>query len=136
MGQEAVLLDTTVLIHHLRGLRRERSSLFQKALATFSRLYISAISIYEIEIGSLVAGRHSDIEPLLLHLNVLDLTKEVAAEGAKIFSELRKKRLLIESHDIFIAATARSFRLPLLTENLSHFQRIDRLEVTSTLRLQ
>lgn len=130
MGQEA-LLDTTVLIDHLRGRRSGKHSLFQESLLAFDSIFVSSISIYEVEIGSILSGRSSDIKPLLSALNILNFTEDIAVEAAKIYAELRKKRALIESHDIFIAATARFFGLPLITQNLSHFQRIDRLDAAN-----
>ncbi|MCF2491295.1 hypothetical protein L0659_24190 [Dyadobacter sp. CY347] len=50
-------------------------------------------------------------------------------KAAEIYHNLRRRNSLIEFRDIFIAATALTFQLPIKTLNQGHFQRIENLEL-------
>src|ERR1700687_4488602 len=119
-----VLIDSSVIIRNLRDSRSRRQSLLEKASEKFDFLYVSAISVYEVECGAKVAGRHSDIEPFLAYLQVLEVNERIAKEAASIYAELKRRNNLIGGQDILIAGTSRAFNLPLLTNNLSHFKPI------------
>lgn len=65
-----VLIDTSILIAHLRG----RLSL-QELVQDYDRVYISVVTLYELEYGAAKAGRISDfhrfqplIQPIVLPL--------------------------------------------------------------------
>jgi len=59
------------------------------------------------------------------------LSSEIVKEAAKIYQNLKQMNQLIEIRDIFIAATSIVNRLPLITLNMRHFERIDSLELIS-----
>ncbi len=62
---------------------------------------------------------------LITHgLPLLTFTGNFAKRAAQIFHELKKENSLIEFRDIFIAATAVIYKLPILTTNSKHFKRV------------
>lgn len=55
---------------------------------------------------------------------------EVSVDTAvSLNAELKKKRKQIDLADLFIAATAVAYNLPLVTLNKKHFDRIDTLQL-------
>lgn len=58
------------------------------------------------------------VEPILAKILVLSFTKEAARIHAEIYSFSSKKGMLIEAHNLIIAATAVSLGYRLLTRNL------------------
>ncbi len=59
---------------------------------------------------------------------ILPLDAAVAVHAARIRRQLRRQGAPIGDMDILIAATALHSRIPLVSHNLSHFQRISGLE--------
>lgn len=57
------------------------------------------------------------------------LSDEIVVRAAEIYGDLHKRGALIEDADILIAATALEHGLALVTENPSHFGRIQNLIV-------
>lgn len=110
------LLDTTVLIDHLRG--RDTG-----LLPKLQQAHISAMTRFEIMRGA----RHSELQAtrvLLDTLISLDLTTQimdVAADYARLYE--RSHRL--EAPDLFIAATAKTHRVTLVTSNRKHYPMTD-----------
>lgn len=58
-------------------------------------------------------------------------TSAVAAVAATLYRDLRTANQLLEIRDIFIAATALAYDLPLMTLNTRHFHRVDHLQLQS-----
>ena len=73
------------------------------------------------------------VEQLLSSLAVLPLDEPVDQHYADIRVTLERAGTLIGSHDLFIAAHARSRGLTLVTHNLREFQRVPGLRVESWL---
>ena len=71
-----------------------------------------------------------DLDRLLSRFDVLPISRPVATTAATIIATLRRAgRPLDDLHDVYIAATARTRDLPVLTANVDHFDRIDDLRV-------
>ncbi len=73
--------------------------------------------------------KKKDVEILLEGVSVLPFDEEVSMKAAEIYHNLRRRNLMIEFRDIFIAATALVFQLPIKTLNKDHFQRIETLDL-------
>ncbi len=54
-----------------------------------------------------------------------------AINTVEIKMELKKKHLIIDLADIFIAAIAKTNRLPIATLNYKHFSKIEELKIVS-----
>ncbi|WP_353722113.1 type II toxin-antitoxin system VapC family toxin [Dyadobacter sp. 676] len=73
--------------------------------------------------------KKKDVEILLDGISILPFDEEVSLKAAEIYHNLRRRNMMIEFRDIFIAATAIIFQLPIKTPNKDHFQRIETLEL-------
>ena len=121
-----VLIDTSILIAHLRG----RLSL-QELVQDCDRVYISVVTLYELEYGAARAGRISDFhrfQPLIQPI-VLPLTYADAERSARMNGALARKNQQIGPNDALIAGTALQHGLALLTLNVREFSRVSNLNV-------
>lgn len=103
-----VLLDSDVLIDHLRGHRPVQVS--------------DGMSISVVTRTELYAGRRreeSRIEVLLERILELDIDTVIARDAGRI-----KRDTGLKTADALIAATALEHKLPLMTRNRRHFERI------------
>lgn len=110
-----VLVDTDVLVDHLRGTSR-----FE---ARGRRVHISAVTHCE-----LFAGR--DDEAILRGLLDSMTTIPVDAEIAEL-AGITRRETQIATPDALIAATALRRGLPLVTRNRRHFERVPELLVVA-----
>jgi len=124
------LLDTDTCVYWLRGhlpVRERLAEIDPKAIA------ISVITLAELRYGAAcsaqTAHNHRTIDDFIDTTTVLGLTQEAVALFGDIKANLRKRGLLIEDMDLLIAATARDYDLTLVTNNVSHFERIPGLRL-------
>ena len=132
MADERVLIDTSLLIDHLRRTKKDRTVFYQAA-----RRYecvVSAITEFEFRAGS-TAANHEFVAELLDLTPVLPLDSACVSAAVTIYRDLRASNQLIALPDLLIAATAVAHQLPLLTLNLSHFERINSLKLLDTSNL-
>lgn len=69
------------------------------------------------------------VDLLMRHLAALVWTREAAEHCEEIRADLKKKGQLIGSHDLLIAAHARSVGAAVVTNNLKDFGRVKGLKV-------
>ena len=123
-----VLVDTTILIHHLRKLKKEDTH-FIRAIRRFNNLYISTMTLYEVEFGYERDKRPSELTELLPFLKLLPIDDATARQAASLHSDLIAQNKDIGIRDVFIASTALVHQLPLLTLNIKHFERVPALSL-------
>lgn len=129
------LLDTSVVVDIDRGGVDRRVA----KLDDEGRHAISIVTVTELRLGidkRYDAGSDAyeraadDLARLLARFDVMDVTRPVAIDAADIIAGLRNRGLALNDlHDIYIAATARTEQLPVLTANVDHFERIEDLRV-------
>jgi tRNA(fMet)-specific endonuclease VapC len=111
----AVLLDSDVLIDHMRG---------------HTRLEIGAhMSVSVVTRAELYAGHQRDeaaAEALLERMGEFDLNPTIARRAGRI-----KRDTGLQIADALIAATALEHELPLMTRNRRHFERVAGLTLHS-----
>ena len=129
MDLPRVLIDTTIIIEHLRKQNRRKSILY-RVVGDYA-LFTSTIVEFELYTGGTDAQKQHDIQEILNWCTILPFTSDVAGVSATIYRNLRTTNQLVEIRDIFIAATALTYGLPLMTLNTGHFGRIDRLQLQS-----
>jgi predicted nucleic acid-binding protein len=122
-----VLVDTTILIRHLRKLKKDDTH-FIRAIRKFDNLYISAMMLYEVEFGYERDKRPSELTELLPFLKLLPIDDPTARQAASLHSELIAQNK-DGIRDVFIASTALVHQLPLLTLNIKHFERVPALSL-------
>ncbi len=126
MERERLLIDTSILIDHLRKTQKDKTIFYQ---LTFQYDYlISAITEFEFSIGSTAQNRQFT-EELLTRLPVLPFDSACVKTASKIYRDLKTTNQLISLPDIFIAATAITNDLQLLTLNSKHFERVEDLKL-------
>jgi tRNA(fMet)-specific endonuclease VapC len=89
---------------------------------------ISAITEFEFLIGSTLQNRQFT-EELLARIPVLPFDSAGVKTASEIYRDLKAKNQLISLPDIFIAATAITYDLQLLTLNRKHFERVQNLKL-------
>lgn len=118
------LLDTSILIDHLRG-RAEATEVLLAAASDETPL-VSALTRVEIEGGMRSDQRHG-VRRLFDVLDIVPVTDEIARDAGELLRRYRQSHPGIDLVDFVIAATARVTGSQLLTLNVRHFPMFDRL---------
>lgn len=123
-----MVVDTNIFIEHLRAKEKSKTNLFQ-LLDGSKKIFISAVSVYELYIGATTLEHENRIHLLIEDIPVLTFTYDIAFRAAQTFRQLKAKNQVIEFRDIFIAATCIAHHLPITTLNKKHFERIEGLAI-------
>lgn len=125
------LCDTSVLVDIDRGGVDRRV----EKLDDEGRHAISIVTVTELQLGvnkRYETGTQShqqateSLERLVSRFDVLEVTRPIAITAAGIIADLQQRGMALNDlHDVYIAATARTDRLPVLTANVDHFERIE-----------
>jgi tRNA(fMet)-specific endonuclease VapC len=123
------LIDTSVLIDV------ERGTLPLEPLVTEGKA-ISVISVSELLHGVHRAEnparrvrRDAVVEQILGAIEQVPVDSEVARVHASVWAGLEDSGEIIEAHDLWIAATALTHGLELVTTNVRHFERVPGLSL-------
>ena len=120
------LLDTGVIIRHLRGRRQVTKML--RVLGKSNRLSISVITRIEVR-----AGMQSDeqyaTQKLLSRFITYSVDRDIADSAGDIIRIGRHRGLPLSVPDAIIAATAIRHHLILVTLNVKHFKEIPGLSL-------
>lgn len=129
------LLDTSVVVDIDRGSVDDRVA----KLDDEGRHAISAVTLTELRLGvnkQYEPGTDAHTEAmdalnrLCARFDIQPITRPVAVAAADIIATLQRSgNSLNDLHDVYIAATASTLQLPVLTGNVDHFERIDDVTV-------
>ena len=111
-----IIVDTDVLILHLRGNEAAREAL--REVAQDSLLCCSAITIGEIHAGMKEQEREKT-EKLLNSLLVIDVNRNIATLAGDYRRTIKSHQL--ELDDCLIAATCAVQKATLITSNIKHY---------------
>jgi len=123
-----MLFDSAFLIH-AAGQRGRRS---QAAAEAFLRthfdapLYTSRVCWAEFAEG---CAAPADVQAGLHLFTVVEIDESVAWTASRVARELKTAGAHIGDNDIWIAATALAYGLPLVSRNVRHFARVSNLQV-------
>ncbi len=123
-----ILIDTSIFIDHLRK-QIKADTLLTRAIHRFDDLFISVITVYEVDFGAERKKRESDITPFLSDVTVIPIDIELAKLTAHLHAMLISQNKDIGFRDTIIAASALRLNLPILTLNQSHFSRVMNLKL-------
>ena len=119
------LLDTSIIVHTFRN-----NIDITKQLLTFSEIFIPSIAVGELYYGAYRSGnvkKHLDqLHQFLKNYAVLNTNTSTADLYGSIKTALKNKGKPIPENDIWIAAIAVQFKLPLFTTD-KHFEEIDHI---------
>jgi predicted nucleic acid-binding protein len=118
-GLSLYLLDTTVLIAHLRG-DSTATDLLLDLLAGNHSLGTSCVNVAEVERGTRPKERKA-VTALLTRLRFLETTREAAVRAGRYQAEFERRGRTIHTADALIAGTARAHGAILLTDNVGDF---------------
>jgi predicted nucleic acid-binding protein len=118
--QDAVLLDTSVLIDLLHG-RKEPIGLVRNLTMRGFVLATSSLNIAELYAG-MRKGEELETEELIAGLECLSLTPEIAKKAGTIIATRRGMGKTHSLADMMIAATAIEYGYTLLTDNRKDFE--------------
>lgn len=124
------LIDTDWIIDFLKGERKvveKLTSLVDDGLA------ISIISLAELYEG-IYASDSSEkqlkgLNDFLTGVTIIGIDDEICKVFGKRRMKLRKEGKLMDNFDLLIAATCLYYNLTLMTNNISHFDRIEGLKI-------
>lgn len=123
------LLDTNAAIAAMDNLE-----VLERSLGLDAQLYVSTISVGELSFGAYRSARVQHnlqrLERFLQRVVTLPFSRDTADEYGRLLSELRRKGRPIPVNDVWIAAQARQYGLPLVTRD-GHFQHVEGLKCHS-----
>jgi tRNA(fMet)-specific endonuclease VapC len=113
------LLDTTVLIAHLRGDEGVTNTMLDLLRAGHT-LGTSCVNIAEVERG-LRPGERRRAQSLIDRLGFLETTREAAMRAGRYQAEWARRGRRIHTPDALVAGTARAHGSVLVTDNIDDF---------------
>jgi tRNA(fMet)-specific endonuclease VapC len=125
----SLILETTFLI----DLEREHHRSAGSAVAFLeanpdARLYLPFVVAGELAAGASLSSR-TRWESFLAPFYVLPSTPDVSWEYGRAFRYLKDNGRLIGGNDLWIAATAIAYQMPVVTRNAEHYGRVPGVEV-------
>jgi len=123
------ILDTDVIIYHLRGTQQLNSEWISGGTA------ISIVTLGELLYGAKKSNKPKKSMRLITQfidtfsLEILSLDETTMVEYAKQRSRLERKGRKLDNFDLLIGVTAKQHSKVLVTNNKRHFSRIDGLEI-------
>lgn len=127
MESAGVVVDTNIFIDYLRARDKKNTDLYK--IPGSKRIYISSVTLYELLMGATDKQKKEDVRLLTEDTIVLPFDEEVSIKASEIYHDLRKTNQMIGFRDIFIAATCFIYKMPIMTANKIHFQRIKGLKI-------
>ena len=126
-----VLIDTDIISFFLRN-HNSVVKKFKSYLSEYEKINFGIITYYEILSGLKYKDAQKQLDAFLQfseYNSILPVSENSIEISADIYSDLRRKGVLVDDIDILIAGIAISNNLILVTHNTNHFNRIDHLEI-------
>ena len=114
-----ILVDSDVLIAHLRGVEAARDWLIG-ARRTGGPLAVSAVSLAEVA-GGMRAPERREVTRLLTSMHPFPVSERIGWKAADLMRTYRRSHSGIGLGDYLIAATVQVEGLELATLNIRHF---------------
>ena len=125
-----IILDTNIWVNILR--KNPKGAEWLNFLRTKS-IALTSITTYELFLGAELSNKHvknlQEIQKLIGVYPVLDFDIKSSYIASKIQAKLQKQGRMIDIRDLYIAAIALIHNLPVATDNVSHFKRVEGLKV-------
>ena len=119
-----ILPDTNIMSAILRG-EASASMHIAAELAANTHVIIGAIVYYELRRGMMKRGWSSNVsylDGMIARLDWADVTRNDAAEAARLWADTQRAGKTIDDTDILIAAQANTRRAVVVTRNVDHFK--------------
>ena len=127
---DALILETSFLVDLERELLADCPGPAQRFLESHQvqKLHITFTIAGELAAGSRMSERAA-WERMVSPFEVIPCTPEVSWRYGRLHRYLRDNGLLIDANDLWIAATALAFGMPVVTRNEKHFGRVPELNM-------
>lgn len=125
------ILDTDSVSYFFRGAPQVVEKV-DRYLKEHGFINITVVTFYEVMNGLLYKDAKKQLERFKEFVqlnNVLPLTLKAATISAEVFAGLRKNGKIISHNDVLIAGIALEQNMVLITNNTSHFDRIEGLHL-------
>lgn len=126
MDDGLVVVDSDLVVDFLRG--RDPGAGYVERLLRANRLRLTAVTAFELRVGTDFSGRRKRIETLLAR-RTLSLDRPVALHAGAVFAGLEAEGRTIGIKDCLQAGICLRFDLPLATRNARHFERVKGLRL-------
>ncbi len=123
-----MLFDSTFLLH-LSGQRgRKQQHTAKRFLERHldSPLYTSRVAWAEFAEG---CETMADVYSGLARFTVIEIGEPIAWTASRLSRDFERRGLPIGDNDVWIAATALAYRIPLVSRNARHFDRVRGLAI-------
>ncbi|TMI23718.1 type II toxin-antitoxin system VapC family toxin [Candidatus Bathyarchaeota archaeon] len=131
-----LVLDTTVLIDHLRSKNRDTLASRLEGRAELATTIINRFELYYGAYKSKDVRRNlTSVKGVFSTLQVLSMTEGAAEQAGRLLAQLEAKGRPIESRDLFVGAIALEEGYAVLTDDLEHFERIPGVQVVEAKQL-
>lgn len=121
------LLDTDILSEVLKNRDEVVAERAREYLEKHGQLTVSAVTVMEVVKGLQRVQREPQLQQFVAALDaveVLPFDSDVAVLAGRIYGDLKRTGQPIGRADPMIAATALAAGLPVVTGNVSHYERI------------
>ena len=129
MGNQVILLDTSVLIEFFRKSNKQKT-LFYSLSAKYPQFAVSTITRFEIFVGQ-NDNQDEFWNKFFDKIKIIDFDDRCAFYAGEIVKQLKRNDKMIEVSDILIASTAIANDFLIATLNTKHFIRIKNLKVAN-----
>jgi len=124
------LLDTNIPVSFFRG----KQTIIDKVRSINGKgAALSMISLAELYHGvnksSQVKKKTKEVDKFVKTLKLLVIDRQVAIEYGRLMAGLEKRGIKLAAMDVLIAATAKTNKLTILTEDRKHFGRLTKFGV-------
>lgn len=134
-----IVVDTNILIDFVRRKKARKGEILWPKLVSFTKkeghqLILPVIALFELFAGDEMDDPRNQekMEDILNDIMVLDLAKEIAKEGARLF---REYQVNIGPIDYLLAATTLALEGELATLNPKHFRNFKELPLFDLTKL-
>lgn len=127
------LLDTDIVVFLLRN----KHNIYKRLQnMSPSQIYVSDVTVAELEYGNHCSGRYEEnkrlLDAFLSQVNVVPFADAIPLY-AKERNRLRKCGMSIMDFDLIIACTSVVDNMVMVTNNVSHFKRVDGITIENWL---
>ncbi|WP_254523390.1 PIN domain-containing protein [Natrinema caseinilyticum] len=126
-----MILDTSFLIDVLRGEEAVQDAV--RSIDEGATAQVSSVTVMELWEGIHLADssdrERGVVKNLLGDVRELPFDRACAMTAGEINATLRRDGAPIDDADVMIAATALENDVPVVTNNVDHFERVDDLEI-------
>jgi len=125
------LIDTDILSMFFKGNKKVKQN-FKAYLDEYSEINFSIITYYEIISGLKHRDANKQMDLFMEFAsqnNIISVTTKSTRISAKIYADLRKKGTPVDDIDLLIAGVALENDFIMVTNNTSHFARIEALKI-------